>query len=185
MSELWGTVTEVGNAIGLSFGDGSSGLLQKLAREAVEFIQILDVGAKNLKAMADGFNALVHGDFKGVVGAFKESSAGQTLANGPSDPMRAALSRFVPSSLIPGGPATPDAQAPYVGRQASVPAPMGIGGSGGGQDRQVVIQQTNSTSVEVHTTSDSPRAIGDAVGAGVATAQQRANDRAHTALRKP
>ena len=68
---------------------------------------------------------------------------------------------------------------------ASLP-PSFVGPPAPGEARgAVTIQQTNSTSVEVHTTSDSPRAIGDAVGAGVATAQQRANDRAHTALRKP
>jgi TP901 family phage tail tape measure protein len=57
--------------------------------------------------------------------------------------------------------------------------PIGEGTGG------TAIHQTNTTSVVVHTGSDQPKAVGDAVGQGVSTAQERNNHKARTALRKP
>jgi hypothetical protein len=48
----------------------------------------------------------------------------------------------------------------------------------------VMIQQQIHNQIEVHT-ADNPDAVGKAVGQGVATETQRANDRARTALRRP
>jgi hypothetical protein len=65
--------------------------------------------------------------------------------------------------------------------------PNGGAAQGGGQGAEggVVIHQHNETNVEVHAPSAEPGAVGKAVGQGVATQQQRANQRAHAALKKP
>lgn len=49
----------------------------------------------------------------------------------------------------------------------------------------VTINQKIETNIELTTTTSDPEKHGKVVGQGVATAQQRANDRARTALRKP
>lgn len=60
--------------------------------------------------------------------------------------------------------------------------PSGPGGRGGGG---ITVNQTNKTDVVVHTSSDDPAAVGDAVGQGVATPQQRALNNALNGVQRP
>lgn len=74
-------------------------------------------------------------------------------------------------------------QVPLAGPQ--VPNPYAAALASAGRE-QVTLQQQNTTNVEVHgVPTDNAHAVGQAVGAGVATAQQRANDRALTNYQRP
>lgn len=86
----------------------------------------------------------------------------------------------VKSTSESGQPVVP-AQVPL----AQVPSPYASFSSEFSQPK-VTIEQTNTTQVDVHgvPTGDA-KAVGEAVGAGVATAHQRANDRAITKYQQP
>jgi hypothetical protein len=73
----------------------------------------------------------------------------------------------------------------FVGPKNAAVLPSGFVGAPTKDEKQVSIQQTNNTTVTVQTSSDQPKAVGDAVGQGVATAHQRDNARAYTAVRQP
>jgi len=89
---------------------------------------------------------------------------------------------------------SPDAQPNFVERGPErkniygspyVPPVLGGGGGGGGKDDHSVTI-TNHNKVDVHGVDASDKkAVGDAVGPGIATATQRGMDRARTAHRKP
>lgn len=84
---------------------------------------------------------------------------------------------------VPGG-VGPPATAPILA-PPQVLSPSFVGPPG---PSQITVQQQNETKVDVHLTGATEadaKAVGSAVGAGVSTAQQRANDRARTAWRQP
>lgn len=63
----------------------------------------------------------------------------------------------------------PGVATPVLTAAPSARLPTGAAAAAGG----IVLHQENKTNVVVHTSSDQPRAVGDAVGAGVATANQK------------
>ena len=100
---------------------------------------------------------------------------GEDVLGGPIPPgLRPALPgvRQPQTFQRAGGPVVPLATTAVAPRQpisferTSPPAPN-------------VVHQTNSTNVVVHTSSDKPKAVGEAVGQGVATTQEKANNNAY------
>jgi hypothetical protein len=101
---------------------------------------------------------------------------------------QASQARQQGGAWAPGGSPALRYAAPEAWRHAYVPTFDFQAANGGrGAPGGVVIHQQNKTDVNVTTAHDNPKAIGDAVAGGVATAQQRANNNAinSPAVRKP
>lgn len=138
-----------------------------------------NIGTEQLADLQKRGSKILEG-FRGIGEDFTESATGRRKLRDERLYQQAAGGAAVPA-FAPGG-------ALFTGpvQEAShVPTniyghPLAQAGGGG-----TVLHQENNTKVEVHTSSDQPKAVGDAVGQGVATAQQRAHDRARTALKHP
>jgi hypothetical protein len=88
------------------------------------------------------------------------------------------------SGPVYNGPPVAYSASAYGSRnQPAVPIPGREGGKEGGAG--VTIHQQNTTKVEVHTSSSSPAEIGKQVGTAVATEQQRVNNNAKIAMKRP
>ena len=102
------------------------------------------------------------------------SVVGEANAAPARDFSPAALKSHQAFMARPKNP-TPAAARAAPAASAAAPAP-GVG---------QVIHQKNTFTTTVHTSSDQPKAVGEATGQGIATAQQKATNNALIAVRRP
>ncbi len=169
-----------------------------LARIIVDSVLLaVQATADAVYALGKALNDLVHGRFdevgKDFTDGFKDlpkivsaiSKAGGDLVGGPSSALE-RLSKLNAQGIdtqtllnmvnLPGG------QALLGGAQATAyRQPESFERTGGAGTN---VHQNNKFDVVVHTASDKPRAVGEAVGQGVATAAEKANNNALIAVRR-
>lgn len=190
--DLLSSISDDGSAM-----DGFKTIVVDTAKALAYLVEVMAAAVDGAKKIGEGVGGLIFGEGKSQEESDREGLTPQARAQ--LEAMhRSGTAGYAPvgfareRAIVQQIKAARDARAslpPTSGPLASTMPPYLPGGAmfQGPMPGAVgtTIQQTNHTTVTVQTSSDNPKGIGDATKSAVATAQQRANEKAYRAVRKP